>query len=168
MVVGDFHSRADSIVAAAALQHCKACHGEGVVGARTCECVFVHVFDACYARLVQCASRQAGVNNAAGFTRMRAGATNKGTWGNKAAEYIADFELLSKRAFQRDPGGYQLFRWAFMLAADDKLLARRMGWTVQQVADWRLAAKAAVGRLFLETLPYGIYPPHEYFDTNHA
>src|SRR5208282_2331196 len=76
-------------------------------------------------------------------------------------EYIADFSLLSRRTL--DDFEYRLFRFHFVLGADWKLCARRLGVDRGNFyhAVYRIEQK--LGRKFREVEPYPLFPLDEYF-----
>jgi hypothetical protein len=58
---------------------------------------------------------------------------------------------------------WDLFRYHYLLGADWSLCARRLGMTRGNIfhAFYRIEEK--LGRVYRETLPYGLYPLEEYF-----
>jgi hypothetical protein len=95
------------------------------------------------------------------FDRNPRGRSGRGSWGRKDEEYIADFELISRRTL--DPFHYRIFRWYFLLGADWKLCSRRLGMDRGLLfhAIYRIEEK--LGKAFYETEPYALYPPNDYF-----
>jgi hypothetical protein len=95
------------------------------------------------------------------FDRNPRGRSGRGSWGRKDEEYIADFELISRRTL--DPFHHRIFRWYFVLGADWKLCSRRLGMDRGLFfhAIYRIEEK--LGKAFYETEPYPLYPPNDYF-----
>ena len=76
-------------------------------------------------------------------------------------EYIADFVGIAKRTL--DPHEYKLFRFRFLLGADEKLCARQLGVNVGRVNHAVDRVQQKLGRAYRETQPYGLFPWDEYF-----
>ena len=95
------------------------------------------------------------------FDRNPRGQSGRGTWGRKDEEYIADFELISRRSL--DTFHQRIFRWYFLLGADWKLCCRRLRMDRGTLfhAIYRIEEK--LGKSFYETEPYALYPPSDYF-----
>jgi hypothetical protein len=89
------------------------------------------------------------------------GRSRPSTWGRKDEEYIADFSLVSQRAL--DEFEKRLFRYHFLLGADWKLCARKLGIDRGNFfhAVYRIEQK--LGRTFRELQPYPLFPLDEYF-----
>ncbi len=90
---------------------------------------------------------------------------NRGMWSRKEEEYMADFDLVARRHL--DAVHYKIFRYYFLLGADWKLCARKMGIDRGRLyhAVYRIEEK--LGRAFAELEPYPLYPPREYFALRH-
>lgn len=84
-------------------------------------------------------------------------------WSRKDEEYAADFHLVSRRAL--DPFHYRVFSYHFLLGADWKLCCRRLGIDRGRFFHAVYRVQEALGRVFYELEPYGLYPPREYFTT---
>src|SRR5262249_31545906 len=89
------------------------------------------------------------------------GRSRPSTWGRKEEEYIADFCLVSLRTLTDFE--HSLFRYHFLLGADWKLCARRLGIDRGNFfhAVYRIEQK--LGRVFRELQPYPLFPLDEYF-----
>jgi hypothetical protein len=118
------------------------------------------IFRVCYTRFRDSVAR-GKCRTQVTFDRNPRGRSGRGAWGRKEEEYIADFELISRRAL--DGFHYRLFRWYFILGADWKLCCRRTGLDRGAFfhAVYRIEEK--LGRAFYETEPYALYPPNDYF-----
>jgi hypothetical protein len=95
------------------------------------------------------------------FERNPSGRSTRGAWGRKEEEYIADFELISRRSL--DPFHHRIFRWYFVLGADWKLCCRRLGMDRGMFFHAIYRIEERLGKAFYETEPYALYPPHDYF-----
>jgi hypothetical protein len=76
---------------------------------------------------------------------------------------MADFCLIARRVL--DPLEHQIFRFHFLLGADWRLCCRRLGMARGNFyhAVYRIEAK--LGRAFMETKPYGLWPLDAYFSS---
>jgi hypothetical protein len=83
------------------------------------------------------------------------------SWGRKDEEYIADFTLVTKRTLSEFE--YRLFRYHFILGADWKLCARRLGIDRGNFYHAVYRIEEALGRVFRELEPYALFPLDEYF-----
>ena len=90
-----------------------------------------------------------------------AGRKRPGSWGRKDEEYIADFNLISRRYLDEEE--YRIFRFHFLLGADWKLCTRRLGIDRGNFfhAVYRIEQK--LGRIFRELQPYALFPLDDYF-----
>lgn len=157
----------DSELSMLAYPACRVCLGVGVRGKKKgravpCGCALRNVFRACYARFQECVVRGNHTSQIS-FERNPRGQGNRGVWSRKDEEYIADFELLSRRAL--DPLHYKIFRYHFLLGADWKLCCRRLGISRGNFFHAIYRIEERLGLAFRETEPYGLYPPRDYFLT---
>ncbi len=148
-----------------ALNECSHCRGTGVRREKRgkpipCGCALRGIFRACYQRFRDCVTR-GKCRTQVSFDRNPRGRSGRGSWGRKDEEYIADFELVSRRSL--DAFHHQIFRWYFLLGADWKLCCRRLRMDRGALfhAIYRIEEK--LGRAFYETEPYALYPPNDYF-----
>ena len=156
-------SRSDTLVLA--IHNCSGCHGSGLRLARKgalspCNCVLRSIFRICYDRFVRCITQERHLSKISmepAFGRQRTG-----TWGRKDEEYIADFTLLARRNLNETE--HRLFRYHFLLGADSKLCARRLGMERGECfhAIYRIQEK--LGRVMRELEPYPLFPLDEYFN----
>ena len=124
-----------------------------------CGCVFRAVFRACLARFRECTASE-GIAGTVSW-EYTGGPKGCRMYSRKREEYMADFFLISQRTL--DPAHFQLFRYYFLLGADWRMCARRLGLDRGTLfhAIYRIERK--LGRAFAETEPYGLYPLDEYF-----
>jgi hypothetical protein len=83
------------------------------------------------------------------------------SWGRKDEEYIADFILVSRRTL--DEFENTIFTYHFLLGADWKLCCRRMSIDRGTFFHAVYRIEQALGRVFRELEPYGLFPLDEYF-----
>jgi hypothetical protein len=95
------------------------------------------------------------------FERNPSGRSTRGAWGRKEEEYIADFELISRRSL--DPVHHQIFRYHFLLGADCKLCCQRLGIDRGAFFHAIYRIEERLGKAFYQTEPYALYPPNDYF-----
>lgn len=155
-------SRSEAL--ALAMHNCTQCHGSGLRLGRKgalapCNCVLRSIFRICYDRFVRCATQERYVSRIS--QEPHAGRSRPSSWGRKDEEYIADFCLVSRRTL--DESEYRLFRYHFLLGADWKLCARKLGLDRGNFfhAVYRIEQK--LGRVFRELEPYSLFPLDEYF-----
>ena len=149
-----------------ARSNCSLCKGEGCTPSsqrviRPCDCSLKGIFRACYARFRDCVNDGRSLSRVS-FDRSPAGRSNRGMWGLKREEYMADFELVARRSLSQ--AEHRLFRFHHILGASEAMCAKRLGIST-------LAAKAAVQRLetklglaFVSIEPYALYPLYDYFN----
>lgn len=149
---------------ALAMHNCTQCHGSGLRFAQSgslapCNCVLRSIFRICYDRFVRCVTQEKYLSRVSMEPYL--GRSRPSSWGRKDEEYVADFSLVSRRALTE--AEYRLFRYHFILGADWKLCARRLGMQRGNFfhAVYRIEQK--LGRAFRETRPYSLFPVDEYF-----
>ncbi len=76
-------------------------------------------------------------------------------------EYIADFELVSRRHL--DDFHHRIFRYHFLLGADWRLCGRRLAMGRGNFYHAVYRIEQHLGRIFYELEPYPLYPPRDYF-----
>jgi predicted DNA-binding protein (UPF0251 family) len=153
-----------SQILALALHNCSQCRGSGLrLGSTSqvspCNCVLRAIFRICYERFIRCVSQERYLSKVS--LEPHCGRQRPSTWGRKDEEYIADFCLVARRTLQAEE--HRLFRLHFLLGADWKLCARRMGIDRGNFyhAVYRIEQK--LGRTFRELQPYPLFPVDEYF-----
>lgn len=137
------------VVAALALASpvCGFCGGSGEMPWDYCACVYRRAFREC---LIRYWAIEAGF---ASWTCSRDGAS---TWGYRGAEYAADFVIAARRAL--DAEGMRLFVLYFIQHADWRACAKKLRMDRGQLFHALYRMEALLGRAFLETRPYSIYP----------
>jgi hypothetical protein len=155
-------SRSDTL--ALAMLQCAHCNGSGLLLGRKgvlapCNCVLRSIFRICYSRFQKCVTQERHLSKIS--LEPHVGRCRPSSWGRKDEEYIADFCLLARRALT--PGEHRLFRYHFLLGADWKLCARKLGLDRGNVfhAIYRIEQK--LGRMFREVEPYPLFPLEDYF-----
>ena len=144
---------------------CRVCGGSGMrkeseTRLAPCGCALRNIFRVCYERFQLCALHRNRISRVS-YERASSGKSHRGTWSRKEEEYVADFELLSRRTL--DEAHYKLFRYHFVLGADWKLCMRKLGISrgnffhaIYRIEEW-------LGKAFYEVEPYALYPPRDYF-----
>jgi hypothetical protein len=155
-------TRSETLVLA--LHNCTQCRGAGLRLATKgafapCNCVLRSIFRICYDRFIRCVEQERHVSRVA--LEAHQGRSRPSTWGRKDEEYIADFCLVSRRTLTDIE--HRLFRYHFILGADWKLCARKLGIDRGTFfhAVYRIEQK--LGRIFRELQPYALFPLDEYF-----
>ena len=149
---------------ALAMHNCTQCHGSGLRlnrkgAASPCNCVLRAIFRICFDRFLRCVTQERHLSRVS--LEPHLGRARPSTWGRKDEEFIADFCLVSRRTL--DDFEQRLFRYHFLLGADWKLCARRLGIDRGNFfhAVYRIEQK--LGRVFRELEPYPLFPLDEYF-----
>ncbi len=83
------------------------------------------------------------------------------TWGRKDQEYIADFELVTRRTLSEYE--HRIFRYHFYLGADWRLCCRKLNLDRGGFFHLLYNIEQKLGRAFREVSPYSLYPLEEYF-----
>ena len=132
---------------------------------RTCSCVYRKVFQTCWDKYAEIQSNRFNGCGAVNLER-NAGAEPGNApivYGNKLAEYCADFVLLAKRCLNRFEHRifkrYYLDNIHYKLLMDDHRLSRRMIYYEVEKIQTKL------GRYYCELKPFALYPVDEYFST---
>jgi hypothetical protein len=156
-------SRSEAL--ALAMHNCSQCHGSGLRLGRKgvlspCNCVLRSIFRICYQRFVRCSTQEPHLSRIS--MEPHAGRKRANTWGRKDEEYMADFCLVSRNNL--DEFEHKIFRYHFLLGADWKLCARRLGLDRGNFfhAVYRIEQK--LGRVFRELEPYALFPLDDYFN----
>ncbi len=127
--------------------------------ARPCGCVFRAIFRACFVRYRHCVER-AGVTSNLTLDHAE-GPTGNRFWGRRNEEYIADFELTSRRSLNEEE--YGVFKWHFLYGADWKLCIDKIGVDKGTFFHRVYLLQEKLGRVFREMQPYALFPLDEYF-----
>src|SRR5262249_6393219 len=112
---------------ALASNSCAYCQGTGMRlvyrnHCAACDCVFRAIFRICLGRFRECAMNE----GLAGTVCWEFCGGPKGyrTYSRKREEYLADFELIAKRALNAEE--YSIYRFYFVLGADWRLCVRQL------------------------------------------
>jgi hypothetical protein len=147
-----------SITFTLASMQCTQCRGIGTktVGRDrrviTCACVARKVFRECLDKF-----RTVSTSGRENSPLRRTG----NTWYRAHEEFLADFIGLAQQTLNE--ADYKLFKYHFLLGADYNLCTRKLGLNKGNFFHAVYRIEAALGRAFVETKPYGIYPLHAYF-----
>jgi hypothetical protein len=152
-----------SITIGLAKNSCKFCQGHGMrvqykIKQSPCSCVFRSVFRVCLRRFRECALSESYASTvswdyyAAGGRRVVS---------RKKEEFMADFCLIAKRTLTDLES--RVFRYYFLLGADWKLCVRQMKIDRGLFFHTVYRVEEKLGRAFVETEPYALYPLDEYF-----
>lgn len=153
-----------------ARSNCPVCKGRGWSPSNQrrippCDCSLRGIFRACYARFRDCVNDGRALSRVS-FDRSPAGRSNRGMWGLKREEYMADFELVARRSLSH--AEHRLFRFHHILAASEAMCAKRLGISTPAAkrAIQRLEVKLGLAFAVLE--PYALYPLYDYFNRVHS
>lgn len=143
---------------------CVCCHGMGLRPSRgrqtaPCNCVLRAIFRACYNRFRECVEKEKSLTRVS--LDSNAKTCRRSTWGRKTEEYIADFQLVSKRALT--PEEHRIFRFHFLLGADWRLCTLKLKMDRGTFFHELYKIEQKLGRTFRELEPYALFPLDEYF-----
>ncbi len=149
-----------------AKSNCPACKGQGCLPLnqrriRPCECSLRGIFRACYARFRDCVNDGRALSRVS-FDRSPTGRSNRGMWGLKREEYMADFELIARRTLTQ--AEHRLFRFHHILAASEAMCAKRLGISTQAAKRAIQRLEVKLGLTFATIEPYALYPLYDYFN----
>ena len=122
------------------------------------------MFRACYARFRTLVDSERSLSRVT-LDRNPQG-RQRGVWGRKREEFIADFQLIARRIL--DPWHSRLFRLHHILGADVALCARRLRVSRAIVYHGVYRLEALLGLAFATTEPYALYPLDDYFHKRSA
>ena len=127
---------------------------------KPCDCVFRSIFRICLQKFIECATKEKDLSQVT--FEIQSGPNRRGCWGRKDEEYMADFMAIGKRVL--DEFEQKVFRYHFLLGADWRLCARRLGVDRGLFfhAVYRIEKK--MGRECREVAPYSLFPVDEYFN----
>lgn len=126
---------------------------------RPCGCVFRAIFRACFMRYRN-SLEKAGITSTLTLDHAE-GPTGNRFWGRRNEEYIADFELTSRRCLNQ--AEYEVFKWHFLYGADWKLCIAKIGIDKGAFFHRVYMLQEKLGRVFREMQPYALFPLDEYF-----
>jgi hypothetical protein len=140
---------------------CVHCNGLGLrISQEPCNCVLRSVFRACYSRFKNCILSQ-GHAGTVQWEHCGSGRDSRRSYGRRTEDFMADFCLVAMRTL--DTTEYQLFRFHYLLGADWKMCARRMGLDRGNFFHMAYRVEQKLGRAFATLTPYALYPLAEYF-----
>ena len=150
--------------------NCPLCKGEGCSpsnqrGIRPCGCSLKGIFRACYARFRDCVNDGRALSRVS-FDRSPSGRSNRGMWGLKREEYMADFELVARRSLSH--AEHRLFRFHYILGASESMCAKRLGISTQAAKKAVQRLEVKLGLAFAALEPYALYPLYDYFNKVHT
>lgn len=162
-------------VLALALSTCSACRGSGLRvsnrGVNPCTCVTRAIFRHCFSKWKNLITQERSLSQV-GLAAMKEKQDARGcegrlqrksfTWGRKAEEFIADFELVSKRTLT-DATERRIFELHFLRGLDWKVCTRLTGIDRGNFFHAVYRIEQRLGRVFRELKPYALYPLDEYF-----
>ncbi len=134
-------------------------------GMLPCECALRNIFRACYARFRHCVQDARSLSRV-NFERAPTGRSNRGSWGLKREEYMADFEIVARRTLSAPR--YRLFRYHHILGASVLMCARRIGLPSTATHHAVDRIESSLGRAFATLQPYPLYPLSDYFKGRRA
>jgi predicted DNA-binding protein (UPF0251 family) len=152
-----------SLTLTQALHDCTRCAGLGLVDGRKskvpCNCVLRGVFRQCLNQFRDAS----GPNRRLGSVDLdrNRGRANHFTFGRKSEEFLADFILIARRVLK--PEEYDLLRFHFLLGADYKMCCKRLNLDRGTFFHSLYRVEQKLGRAFVETRPYPLFPLGEYF-----
>jgi hypothetical protein len=123
------------------------------------------MFRACYARFRDCVHDGRALSRVS-FDRSAVGRSNRGMWGLKREEYMADFELVARRSLT--PGEHRLFRFHHILGASEAMCAKRLRVSDAAVRKAIQRLEIKLGLAFVSLEPYALYPLYDYFHRVHS
>jgi hypothetical protein len=146
-----------------ALASCTQCGGHGMREFqrgldKPFHCVFRAIFRACFEHFQECAnaSEQPG-----GVTlESNRGPAGYRLYSLKRQEYVADFCLSARRALTAED--YRLFRYVFLLGADNVLCLRYLGLDRGEFFSRIYRIEEILGQYLAELEPYSLFPVDEY------
>ena len=148
------------------LHSCAKCNGLGSTldrsgNTRACRCSLRNIFRTCFNRFRRCVEQDPHVSKMSCEPSFP-GEKRPSTWGRKDEEYVADFEIVTRRALDEEE--HRLFRYHFYLGADWRLCCRKMN--IDRGAFFHEVYKIEekLGRVFRELRPYALYPVEDYFN----
>ena len=145
---------------------CPLCKGEGRTPSnqrviQPCDCSLKGIFRACYARFRDCVSDGRALSRVS-FDRSPTGRSNRGMWGLKREEYMADFQLVARRSLTQ--AEHRLFRFHHILGASEAMCAKRLGISTLAVKYALQRLEVRLGTVFVSLEPYALYPLYDYFN----
>ncbi len=130
---------------------------------KPCSCVFRSIFRACYTRYRHCMEMTGRCSQMS--LESTNGPVGYRIWGRKNEEYVADFELSSRRCLKGIE--YDVFKLHYLENADWKVCTVKLGIDKGTFFHTVYRVQETLGRFYRELQPYALYPLDEYF-TSHT
>lgn len=161
----------NSDVLALASLKCSRCDGtgfcrkaDGSSSGAPCRCVLREVFRACLNRFRECVEKPKCLSITS-LTRTSGPQGGRQVWGRKNEEFIADFQCIARRTLRPRTFEYTLFRYHYLLGADENLIFRQLRIEKDVFFNARERIIQKLGKAFRETEPFSLYPLDEYFSS---
>lgn len=144
---------------------CVFCRGLGLRKTPTkgetkpCGCVFREIFRVCHSRYRHCAEKS-GLTSKPQLERI-SGASGYRFYGRRNEEYIADFELVSRRSLTDLE--HDVLRYHYLLGADWKMCTVRLEIDKGTFFHTKYKVEEKLGRVFRELQPHALFPLDQYF-----
>lgn len=128
---------------------------------KPCGCVFRAIFKACFQRYRYCLDNTGRLRPM--VLEMIPGPKGLRFYGRKNEEFIADFDLISKRVLSELEQG--VLEWYFRRGQDWKVCTEKLGINRAKLFYTVYAVQEKLGKAFRETAPYALFPLDEYFQS---
>lgn len=156
-------TRTDTI--ALASMRCQSCRGLGLcLNSREeevpCTCVLRAIFRLCYQRFRHAVMSPKDASTVQ-LERGGQGPSGRVRYGRKTEEFIADFNLISRRTLR--PAEWQIFSARYLLGGAPSFVAGRLRMESSNFSGHCSRIEAKLGRAFRETEPFALFPLDEYF-----
>lgn len=126
---------------------------------RPCGCVFREIFRACYGRYRHCIEKT-GLTSKTAF-EITTGSSGFRFYGRRNEEFIADFEITSRRSLNEEE--YGVFRYHYQLGADWKQTSTKLCMSKGTFFHMKYQIEEKLGRVFRELQPHCLFPLDQYF-----
>jgi hypothetical protein len=151
-----------SVLALARTGCTQGCNGLGRLdGGEVCSCVHHRVFNSVMGKFRYLAAGH-HLNPPVPIDLFLSGGRGKSGHSRMAnQEFLADVHLVAKRTL--DEADFKLFKYRYLLGADVKLCAARLGLEHQATVQRLEAIEVKLGEAFRTCAPYSLYPVSGYF-----
>jgi predicted DNA-binding protein (UPF0251 family) len=121
------------------------------------------VFRICWRSWREQMENQDALRTSSAFTKLGpgSGCRTRLSWSRPSEEYLADFQSIARRALSS--AEQRLFRMHVLEGAEWPQCAPRLGLSRGNFYHSVYRIQEKLGRAFMETQPYGIFPPAAYF-----
>ncbi len=144
---------------------CVFCRGLGLRKTPTrgetkpCGCVFREIFRACHGRYRHCIEKS-GLTSQVAF-EITTGSSGYRFYGRRNEEFIADFEITSRRSLSEEEFG--VFHFHHQLGADWKQTSTKLGMSKGNFFHLKYQIEEKLGRVYRELQPHCLFPLDQYF-----